>query len=203
MLADTDTDRMVLLGDPGAGKSSLTRHLALTLTRETLADDPLVSLAGRVPLVVELREYAAADWRERTFEDFLEHLHTAKGMAPPSDVANWLLRRGKAVVLFDGLDELFDPSNREQAAHRIADFAGRYRQAGVRTVVTSRAGGYKRGVLESAGFAHFMIQDPGLRADRALTRRWYATVHPHDEERALFASLAPTEVFVGGIPVRA
>jgi energy-coupling factor transporter ATP-binding protein EcfA2 len=184
VLADPGEARIVLLGDPGAGKSTLARHLALTLTQEVTAGDPLEPLAGRVPLVVELREYAAGEWRERTFEDFLRHLHGTKGMAPPLPVAERLLAEGRAVVVFDGLDELFDPAAREQVSHRIADFAGRYGEAGVRVVVTSRVIGYRRGVLERAGFAHYMIQDLSKEQIARFAGQWYATAYPNDEQRA-------------------
>ncbi|KUN26591.1 hypothetical protein AQJ23_15675 [Streptomyces antibioticus] len=186
VLADPAESRLVLLGDPGAGKSTLARHLALTLTREVMeAGAPLAPLAGRVPLVVELREYAVGEWRERTFEDFLAYLHGTKGMAPPPAVVERLLTEGRAVVVFDGLDELFDPAAREQVSHRIADFAGRYGgTGGVRVIVTSRVIGYRRGVLEHAGFSHHMVQDLSARQIECFARRWYATSYPHDEERA-------------------
>ncbi|MGW6903774.1 HEAT repeat domain-containing protein [Streptomyces sp. NPDC054940] len=184
VLADSSERRIVLLGDPGAGKSTLARHVALTLTQEVAAGDPLEPLVGRVPLVVELREYAAGEWRDRTFEDFLKHLHGTKGMAPPVAVTERLLAEGRAVVVFDGLDELFDPAAREQVGHRIADFAGRYGDAGVRVVVTSRVIGYRRGVLERAGFAHYMIQDLSREQIGWFAGHWYATGYPNDEERA-------------------
>lgn len=201
VVADPGVERLVLLGDPGAGKSTLVRLVALALSGGT-ATGALEPLDGRVPLVVELREYAAGDWRERTFEDFLDHLHTTNGMAPPRAVTERLLASGRAVVFFDGLDELFDPPAREQVGHRIADFASRYRAAGVQVAVTSRVIGYRRGVLERAGFEHFMLQDLTDDQIGSFARHWYGTAFPHDQERAARLCERLTRAVARSRPVR-
>uniref|UniRef100_UPI0006E24C95 HEAT repeat domain-containing protein n=1 Tax=Streptomyces atriruber TaxID=545121 RepID=UPI0006E24C95 len=184
-----------------AGKSTLAHHVALALTG-SVPPGPLAALSGRVPLVVELREYAAAPWRDRTFEDFFDHLHTTKGLAPPRPVLGRLLAEGRVVVVFDGLDELFDPAAREQVGHRIADFASRRGAAGTRVVVTSRVIGYQRGVLERADFAHHMIQDLSAEQIGRFTRQWYATACPHDTERAGRLSRRLQEAVTGSRPIR-
>ncbi|MES5824371.1 NACHT domain-containing protein [Streptomyces sp. RG80] len=201
VVADPEAERLVLLGDPGAGKSTLVRHVALALTGGTAAG-ALERLDGRVPLVVELREYAVDGWRGRTFEDFLDHLHTTNGMAPPRPVTERLLASGRAVVFFDGLDELFDPAAREQVGRRIADFAGRHRAAGVRVVVTSRVIGYRRGVLERAGFRHFVLQDLTDEQIGSFARLWYETAFPYDRERAARLCGRLTEAVARSRPVR-
>ncbi|MFJ9445396.1 NACHT domain-containing protein [Kitasatospora sp. NPDC101235] len=180
VLAGPRGERVVLLGDPGSGKSTLARYLALTLVQD--AAGPLAPLSGLVPLVVELRQYADGRWRERTFEDFLDHRHAVAGMSFPGPELRRLLTEERAVVVFDGLDELFDPGVRAATAERIAAFAARYNRA--RVVVTSRVIGYQRGPLGGAGFTHFMLQDldPARIADFA--RRWYAIACPTDPELA-------------------
>ncbi|MGW7202315.1 NACHT domain-containing protein [Streptomyces sp. NPDC054837] len=167
---------LVVLGDPGAGKSTLVRYAALALAGGP-ADRPLADLAGRVPLVVELRQYAEEQWRHSSFEDFLAHLHEAYTLSVPRPVQEELLTNGRALVVFDGLDELFDPTVRARTSQRIAAFAARYPSA--RIVVTSRVIGYQRGILEAAGFAHFMLQDLDEGRIRAFIRSWYGVACPN------------------------
>ncbi|KKD06892.1 NACHT domain-containing protein [Streptomyces sp. WM6386] len=167
---------LVLLGDPGAGKSTLVRYAALALAGGQ-AVRPLAALAGRVPLVVELRQYAEEQWRHSGFEDFLAHLHDDYALSVPRPVQEELLTHGRALVVFDGLDELFDPIVRARTAQRIGAFAARYPSA--RIVVTSRVIGYQRGVLEAAGFTHFMLQDLDEDRIRAFIRGWYDVACPN------------------------
>ncbi|MGP4114358.1 NACHT domain-containing protein [Streptomyces sp. 4N509B] len=181
VLGDEQRPRLVLLGDPGAGKSTLARYLALTLTG-AIHDGVPEALRGRLPLVVELRRYAQAEWREATFERFLEHLHETEGLSVPGRVLAPLLAEGRALVIFDGLDELFDPQVRNRVAHRVAAFACKY--PGVRVVVTSRQIGYQRGVLAGAEFGHYMLQDLTEKQIGEFAQRWYANACPGNAELA-------------------
>ncbi len=171
--------RIVLLGDPGSGKSTLARYIALALTSPD-STGPLSQLAGWLPVVIELRRYAEAEWRERTFEEFLDHLSSMEQMCVPREILEACLRGGQAIVVFDGLDELFDPAVRAQVCRRIAAFAAKYEDS--RIIVTSRVIGYQRGTLDAAGFRHFMIQDLSQRQIAQFVRLWYDTVCPHDAE---------------------
>ncbi|MGH3903032.1 MAG: NACHT domain-containing protein, partial [Pseudonocardiaceae bacterium] len=174
--------RLVLLGDPGSGKSTLARYLALALTEPTVTG-PLAALAGWLPVLVELRTYAEARWRDRTFLDLIDHLHATEGLGLPGPVLEKFLRRdGRAVVIFDGLDELFDPQLRETVARQIAGFAARYPQA--RIVVTSRVIGYQRAVLDGAGFTRFMLQDLDAGQVEAFVNRWYQLACPDNPPEA-------------------
>lgn len=178
VIAEPDQQRLVLLGDPGAGKSTLARYLALTLA-DASAEGPLSVLAGWLPLLVELRTYADARWRDRTFLDLIDYLHATEGLGLPKPVVESFLREnGKVVVIFDGLDELFDPSLREMVAHQIAGFAARYPRA--RLVVTSRVIGYRRAVLDAAGFSHHMLQDLDPGQITAFVTRWYRIACPYN-----------------------
>lgn len=180
-LAAPDSRHVVLLGDPGSGKSTLSRYLTLLLTSKTLTG-PLQPLGGLLPVVIELRRYAESNWRERTFEDFLAHVHEHEGNAPQPTLLDYFLREGKALVVFDGLDELFDPRVRSDVTRRIKGFAARYPK--IRIVATSRVVGYSRHILDSAGFRHYMIQTLNDDQITSFTRRWYEAVCIEDGHEA-------------------
>ncbi|MFF0277285.1 HEAT repeat domain-containing protein [Streptomyces sp. NPDC004330] len=184
VLVRPEHDRVVLLGHPGSGKSTLARYLALVLT----SPEPppgLGALHGTLPLIVELREYAQPAWRERTFEDFLAHQYTTEGLGlPPETLTAVLAGEGpyRALVLFDGLDELFEKDVRDAVTRRIAGFAARHPRA--RIVVTSRGYGYQRAVLDGAGFTDFMLQDLDREQIGAFAEQWFALACPGDPDQA-------------------
>jgi predicted NACHT family NTPase len=59
--------------------------------------------------------------------------------------------------MFDGLDELFDIGDRDRVARMIATFSATYPR--IRVIVTSRIIGYRRTVLDGAGFGLHTLQD--------------------------------------------
>ncbi|RZT75489.1 HEAT repeat protein [Pseudonocardia sediminis] len=172
--------RAVLLGDPGAGKSTLLAYLALALADDKIPDE-LTSWSGRLPLLVELREYADPGWRigrwaDATLLDFLDHRYHHDGLGLPREqLANHLRADGRAVVMFDGLDELFDPAQRERTARAIAEFATRYPY--VTVLVTSRPIGYQRGVLDAARFTLHTVEDLDREQITTFVKRWYRLSH--------------------------
>jgi len=177
---------VTVLGDPGAGKSSLLRYLAVNLAAPDPAPE-LVDWAGWLPVLVELRAYADPAWRtgrwaDATLLDFLDH-RAQEGPGLPRDALEGYLRRGgPAVVMFDGLDELFDTHDRNAVARKIVTFAAAYPQ--VRVIVTSRIIGYHRAVLDEAGFALHTLQDLDPAQIEQFVHRWYGIAYHADPGEA-------------------
>jgi len=99
-----------------------------------------------------------------------------------SGVHDFLKKNGKAIVIFDGLDEIFDPKEWENVNHMIAGFANNY--PNVQIIVTSRIVGYGRKRLEDAGFLHFTIQDFENDQIKYFIKKWY-TIALYDNQEEI------------------
>jgi formylglycine-generating enzyme required for sulfatase activity len=157
--------RVVVIGDPGSGKTTLVKYLALRLAAE--ADAPL-------PILVPLNAYAEALRHEDiNLQIFLPSYFA--GLA--SDVANLrplfdaALGNGQAVVLLDGLDEV-QTENRGYLVHKIESFTSAAVEAGNKVLVTSRIVGYKEAPLNAQHWALHTLLDFDRQAIVDFASRW-------------------------------
>lgn len=169
--------RVVVLGDPGSGKTTLCRHLAATIARRS--DDPL-------PFYLPLREYVAALARAPiSIVEFLrQSAHERLSVALRVDDVTRALTSGRAVLLVDGVDEVGDATRRGEINERVVALAAAYPDIAI--VVTSRIAGYEDAPLPRsgpAGFTRYRI-DPFSADDlQAFVRRWYDLHTPDDPDR--------------------
>ncbi|MFO1206043.1 MAG: HEAT repeat domain-containing protein [Burkholderiales bacterium] len=169
---DPTFTRLVILGDPGSGKSTLLQYLVLTWAERTapdLAREPL-------PLIIELREYVRLR-HEGKAHCFLGYLHDGASVRWHFDQVQldaWL-KTNTSLVLFDGLDEVFDPTLRREASTAIYRFADEYPLA--RIVVTSRIIGYLHQAWRDENFRHFMLQDLDEIQIVDFVARWHRAAY--------------------------
>jgi HEAT repeat protein len=173
-----DKSRMVLLGDPGSGKSSLARFLLLSCLTPPVptAPDWLSPLKGHLPLLIELRSYIAAVKSEHA-DNFLEYLHylgKSEGYALNHEELKEQLKTQPALVIFDGLDEIFDLVQREKITQEIIGFTHDYGKAKV--LVTSRIVGYQGQALRTADFNEYTLQDLDSKQIQIFANGWFNLV---------------------------
>lgn len=105
--------RLVILGDPGAGKTTLVNWLAWSLTSTETHREINRLFANHVPIPLILRETRIPDFkegdREPTLEKIFEVFTTqffAKNLREHIPLLIDLFKRGQLFFLFDGIDEL-------------------------------------------------------------------------------------------------
>jgi GTPase SAR1 family protein len=175
--ADPQLQRLVILGDPGSGKSTLLRCLALQWARD---EDATRRATAPLPLLIELRDYN--QWECSSDKSFIAYLHHARNWHRfnQNDLDSRLKTPGRVLLLLDGLDEIFDPQQRELAVNDIFRFSNDYPDA--RIILTSRVVGYKPERLRDAGFRDFMLQDFDEGQIEAFLKLWHQITFSDHEE---------------------
>lgn len=153
------SQRTVILGDPGAGKSSFLQYLAL---------DWVEGNTETLPLLIELKEFSVSP-----STNFLDFLHQSRGVGWQFDQQelHQHLLKTQALVMFDGLDEVFDRATQSTVIDAVIRFSQKYQKAQV--IVTSRIIGYNPERLDHSGFCHFTIQPLDKKAIHKFIDRWY------------------------------
>ena len=152
--------RVILLGEPGSGKSTFLAHLAghLAIGGQRLSHELALPIQVRAAdlgrSVVEgptlsLRRYLVEHLTER-YGELLAHE----------------IDQGRAVILIDSLDEIDEPIE-DQVVGAIARFAAEY--PAVSMIVTSRSGGARLSALGSE-FVRFQLRPLGRREIESLAK---------------------------------
>jgi len=176
--------RVVILGDPGTGKTTLLSYLANTFANAMLQrSTPLQNVLGisenLLPILLPLREYGRYVEQNPNksaspagFIEFLDNYFSQWNIGLSSGFFIQFLERGNCIILLDGLDEV-NPPVREFVTQSILSVASRYSIS--RIIVTSRPATYfPYGLGEN--FAHYEIGSLDRNSIAKFIRNWLARV---------------------------
>lgn len=189
--------RAVILGDPGGGKSTLAARTIYDVATGTGPDNNL-----KVPFLMVLREYIE-DFRSKrtTILDYLEQLcRSPYQVVPPTDAVEYLLLNGRAMVIFDGLDEIVDTELRARAVEAIEAFGHLFPNAPI--IVTSRKVGYEEAPFDPAAFPTVELRQFDESQITEYAHNWFRLGQGHvDRSYALAQAFMRDSVLVNDLRV--
>lgn len=173
----TRNKKAIILGDPGSGKTTFLRYLALKHAQALQAgssDAESPPGATCFPLFVRVADYAEYGLpKGKSLSDFLIsyfRLHECPdgGLA---DLLTAKLTEGKCLILLDGLDEIVGADERRAVVHRIEEFVRRYDNVDNHFLITSRVAGYRSAPLGDP-FMQYIVQEMDEIQIRSFLERW-------------------------------
>jgi len=123
----------VLVGGPGAGKSTTVKQMLLKQ----------LSHRRSIPIFVRLRDYVGFSG----IEQYIVHSLQGAGFADPETLMQELLRSSRTLCVLDGLDEV-RPTLRDMVISHVNSFYHKYFTQSNRLVVTCRKEAYRRVPLD-------------------------------------------------------
>ena len=180
LVAVENLKSVVILGDPGSGKTTISHYLCSKYQLVPGSTDE----TPRIPFLVTIRDFATKRGKNPDLT-LLEYISTqvakiVESSVPLGFVEYWLSKSG-TLIIFDGLDEVIRPDEREQVRDLVTNFRESFPES--RIIVNSRIVGYDEAPLDRNKFIHLRLCELEKAQVKSFVENWYNEREPNPLDR--------------------
>lgn len=175
---------LIILGDPGAGKSLLVKfiiHQLLSRNQDTIGNRKLLDYT---PFRIELRKYNERRETTSITKYLTEILSSEYNCNINESELNHFFNENKFILFFDGLDEIFNLSHKIKVKELIEMFSISYKNS--KCIVTSRFIGYHNINFKEKHFEEYSIQPFDNEQIEELVTKFYSSQYTNSEKRSKY-----------------
>ncbi|NEO29884.1 MAG: NACHT domain-containing protein [Symploca sp. SIO3C6] len=179
-ITSRQSKKVVLLGAPGSGKTTLMSYFAVMLATGQYQQLGLDTNIDWLPILIRMRDLVR--FPHLSILDYGRHFAEkimSLGELPQDFFEHWLAD-GRALILLDGLDEVPESGKREQVVKRINSFLHQFPQNSA--IISSRPAGYRRDFFKTEEFSHYQLQPFDDEKIEEFINHWYDSRVQNKEE---------------------
>ncbi|RQW02253.1 NACHT domain-containing protein, partial [candidate division KSB1 bacterium] len=169
LAGDKKYDGLIILGDPGAGKTTLMKYFALSFAKKEATKRLKIS-GDLLPVLMPLRN---VDMQESFTQSICRQVREYN-LYVSEEFFRDRLEKGRAILLLDGLDEVADEASRIKMCEWIHKAQRGFSKCPF--IITSRFSGYRGEVRLPGTYLELNMLDFTLEDVQQFLHSWYTAV---------------------------
>ena len=181
LLTESTSQKFVLLGAPGSGKTTLMSYFAVMLAQKQPEILGLAADTDLLPIIIKIRDLAKRA-EHLSILDYIRQFASGNLQVKelPTGFFEYWLDDGRALILLDGLDEVANEAKRYEIVNQIEVFLDQYPEN--RTIITSRPAGYKSAFFPTEEFPRYRLESFDDDKVEIFIKKWYESRFEDPEE---------------------